>query len=190
MTLKLERETNTSSTGLLNEPVPIPLVSVCATSRDDLITKNSQHASTDAATIGRTVRDETQPRSPLSPNGRSHDQWPSPPPTPSLTLLSPSFAMPFTKIFKDVQAHGNTVLTVVYTNDVDTVEAYINDYKDILQGRKEKIVGIDVEYTRDKKRPALIQLSIGKDDTVLLFQVCATFEQRCPAFDKFLANPK
>ena len=98
--------------------------------------------------------------------------------------------MPFTKIFKDVQAHGNTVLTVVYTNDVDTVEAYVNDYKDILQGRKEKIVGIDVEYTRDKKRPALIQLSIGKDDTVLLFQVCAMFEQRCPAFDKFLANPK
>ena len=110
-------------------------------------------------------------------------------PAPSLTLLSPSFAMAFTKIF-DVQAHGNTVLTVVYTNDVDTVEAYVNDYKDILQGRKEKIVGIDVEYTRDKKRPALIQLSIGKDDTVLLFQVCATFEQRCPAFDKFLANPK
>jgi hypothetical protein len=98
--------------------------------------------------------------------------------------------MPFTKIFKDVQEHGNMVLTVVYTNDVDTVEAYVNDYKDILQGRKENIVGIDVEYTRDKKRPALIQLSIGKDDTVLLFQVCATFEQRCPAFDKFLANPK
>ena len=98
--------------------------------------------------------------------------------------------MPFTKIFKDVQAHGKTVLTVVYTNDVDTVDRYIQDYKEILQGRLEKIVGVDVEYTPDRKRPALIQLSIDKDEAVLLFQVCATFEERCPAFDKFLANPK
>ena len=98
--------------------------------------------------------------------------------------------MPFTKIFKDVQAHGNTVLTVVYTNDVDTIDRYINDYKEILQARSKKIVSIDVEYTCDRKRPALIQLSIGNDHAVLLFQVCATLEARCPAFDKFLANPK
>ena len=98
--------------------------------------------------------------------------------------------MPFTKIFKDVQAHGKTVLTVVYTNDVDTVDMYINDYKEILQARNEKIVGIDVEYTPDSKLPALIQLSIGKDHAVLLFQVCATLGVRCPAFDNFLANPK
>ena len=61
--------------------------------------------------------------------------------------------MPFTKIFKDVQAHGNTVLTVVYTNDVDTVDRYIQDYKEALQGCRENIVGIDVEYTPDRKRP-------------------------------------
>ena len=97
--------------------------------------------------------------------------------------------MPFTKIFKDVEAHGNTVLTVVYTNDVDTVEAYVNDYKDILQGRKEKIIGIDVEYTRDKKRPTLIQLSIGKHHPMLLFQVCAIMNKRCNTFDQFLNDP-
>ena len=98
--------------------------------------------------------------------------------------------MPFTKIFKDVEAHGKTVLTVVYTNDVSTVEMYINDYKEALQGRREKIVGIDVEYTPDRRDAALIQLSIGKDHAVLLFQVCATMGERCIAFEKFLANSK
>ena len=108
----------------------------------------------------------------------------------SLTFFLLFPAMPFTKIFNDVQAHGKTVLTVVYTNDVDTVDRYIQDYKEILQGRREKIVGIDVEYTPDRKYPALIQLSIGKDHAVLLFQVCATLGDRCAAFDKFLANSK
>ena len=98
--------------------------------------------------------------------------------------------MPFTKVFKDVEAHGKTVLTVVYTNDVETVESYINSYKDTLRGRKDKIVGIDVEYTRDKKLPSVVQLSIGKEDSVLLFQVCGTFEKRCPTFDKFLADSR
>src|SRR4051812_14114277 len=98
--------------------------------------------------------------------------------------------MPFTKIFNDVQAHGKTVLTMVYTNDVETVDRYVEDYKEALQGRCKKIVGINVEYTPDRRRPALIQFSIGKDHAVLLFQVCATMGKRCVAFDKFLANSK
>ena len=82
------------------------------------------------------------------------------------------------------------MLTVVYNNDVSTVERYVDNYKEALQGRHEKIVGIDVEYTPDKRNAALIQLSIGKDHAVLLFQVCATMGKRCATFDKFVANSK
>ena len=82
------------------------------------------------------------------------------------------------------------MLTVVYTNDVSTMERYVDDYKEALQGRRKKIVGINVEYTPDRRHPTLIQLSIGKDHAVLLFQVCATIGKRCVAFDKFLANSK
>jgi hypothetical protein len=98
--------------------------------------------------------------------------------------------MPFTKVFEDVEAHGKTVLTVVYTNDVDTMARYVDEYKEVLRGRREKIVGIDLEYTPDKRDAAVIQLSIGKNHPVLLFQVCATMGKRCIAFDKFLSDPK
>ena len=98
--------------------------------------------------------------------------------------------MPFTKVFEDVEAHGKTVLTVVYTNDVDAMAGYVDKYKEVLRGRCEKIVGIDLEYTPDKRDAALIQLSIGKYHPVLPFQVCATMGKICITFDKFLSDPK
>src|SRR4051812_30157518 len=100
--------------------------------------------------------------------------------------------MRFTNTFKDVEAHESTVLTVVYTNDVATVARYIDEYKHVLQGRPEKIIGVDVEYTPDKEsyqKAAMIQLSIDKHHPMLLFQVCATMNKRCSAFDQFLNDP-
>ena len=101
--------------------------------------------------------------------------------------------MPFTKVYEDVEAHGKTVLKVVYTNDKNTVARYVAEYKQVLQGRRDKIVGVDVEYTWEKdpyQKAVVVQLSIGKDHPVLLYQVCATMNKRCYPFDQFLNDPE
>ncbi|XBJ25486.1 hypothetical protein VPH35_003131 [Triticum aestivum] len=76
--------------------------------------------------------------------------------------------MGFIKEFMEVQAHGNTKL------------------------HRHKIVGVDVEYTNDvgeDQKPALVQLSVGNDYPVLLFQLSAT-DKNCTRFDNFLADPR
>ncbi|XBI75451.1 hypothetical protein VPH35_068819 [Triticum aestivum] len=75
--------------------------------------------------------------------------------------------MGFTKEF-EVEAHGNTKL------------------------QRHKIGRVDVEYTNDvgqDQKPALVQLSIGKDHPVLLFQLSAA-DKNCTRFDNFLADPR
>ncbi|XBI15709.1 hypothetical protein VPH35_058079 [Triticum aestivum] len=76
--------------------------------------------------------------------------------------------MGFTREFMEVQAHGNTKL------------------------HRHKIVGVDVEYTNDvgeDQKPSLVQLSVGKDHPVLLFQLNAA-DKNCTRFDNFLADPR
>ena len=98
--------------------------------------------------------------------------------------------MEFTRTYDDVLAHGKMKLKVIYTTDVDAMATYVEEFKTVLQRCRQKIVGIDVEYTPDHDRAALVQLSIGKYHTVLLFQVCGTLGKRCNTFDRFLGDPR
>ncbi|XBH98773.1 hypothetical protein VPH35_128235 [Triticum aestivum] len=68
---------------------------------------------------------------------------------------------------KAVEAHGNTKLHFIHTND------------------KKQMYDNDPEETQ---KPALCQLSIGKNYPVLLFQMSAS--ERCTVFDNFLADPR
>ncbi|XP_073362389.1 uncharacterized protein [Aegilops tauschii subsp. strangulata] len=68
----------------------------------------------------------------------------------------------------------------------------IEQYDRHLQFEYHKIIGVDVEYTNDHRKdqkPALVQLSVGKDHPVLLFQLRAA-DKNCTKFDNFLADPR
>ncbi|XP_073363441.1 uncharacterized protein [Aegilops tauschii subsp. strangulata] len=100
--------------------------------------------------------------------------------------------MGFIKEFMEVQAHGNTKLHVIHTNDLHKAATTIEQYERHLEFERHKIVGVDVEYTNDvgeDQKPALVQLSVGKDHPVLLFQLSAT-DKNCTRFDNFLADPR
>ncbi|XP_073355282.1 uncharacterized protein [Aegilops tauschii subsp. strangulata] len=100
--------------------------------------------------------------------------------------------MGFTREFMEVQAHGNTKLHVIHTNDLHKAATTIEQYERHLQFECHKIVGVDVKYTNDHgedQKPALVQLSVGKDHPVLLFQLCAA-DKKCTKFDNFLADPR
>ncbi|XP_073363431.1 uncharacterized protein [Aegilops tauschii subsp. strangulata] len=100
--------------------------------------------------------------------------------------------MGFTREFMQVQAHGNTKLHVIHTNNLHKAATTIEQYERHLQFERHKIVGVDVKYTNDHgedQKPALVQLSVGKDHPVLLFQVSAT-DKNCTKFDNFPADPR
>ncbi|XP_073353873.1 uncharacterized protein [Aegilops tauschii subsp. strangulata] len=85
--------------------------------------------------------------------------------------------MEFANEYKDVEAHGNTKLHVIHTNDKNL--------------QRHKIVGIDLEYNNEPEatqKPALCQLCTGKKHPALLFQLSAA--ERCTVFDNFLADPR
>ncbi|KAF7081110.1 hypothetical protein CFC21_085083 [Triticum aestivum] len=94
--------------------------------------------------------------------------------------------------FMEVQAHGNTKLHVIHTNDLHKAATTIEQFERYLQFERHKIVGVDVKYTNDHgedQKPALAQLSIGKDHPVLLSQLSAA-DKNCTMFDNFLADPR
>ncbi|KAE8803071.1 putative exonuclease mut-7-like protein [Hordeum vulgare] len=100
--------------------------------------------------------------------------------------------MGFIRELKEVQAHDTTKIHVIHTNDLRKVEAIIDQYEQHLQIQRNKIVGVDVEYTYEvvhKQKTTLIQLSVGKTQLVLLFQLSAT-QQRCKVFDNFLLDQR
>lgn len=102
--------------------------------------------------------------------------------------------MTFTDEYKGdnaVEAHGNTKLHVIHTNDKKQMAITLAQYERHLSLQRHKIVGIDLEYDNDPEatqKPALCQLSIGKNHPVLLFQMSDT--ERCTVFDNFLADPR
>ncbi|XBI96308.1 hypothetical protein VPH35_032610 [Triticum aestivum] len=99
--------------------------------------------------------------------------------------------MGFTKEF-EVQAHGNTKLQVIHTNELHKAATIIEQYEQHLELERHKIIRVDVEYTNNvgqDQKPALIQLSISMDHPVLLFQLSAT-DKNCTRFDSFLADPR
>ena len=64
-------------------------------------------------------------------------------------------------------------------------------YEGHLSHQRHKIVGIDLEYNNEPEatqKPALCQLSIGKNHPVLLFQMSDS--ERCTVFDNFPADPR
>ncbi|XP_073363430.1 uncharacterized protein [Aegilops tauschii subsp. strangulata] len=100
--------------------------------------------------------------------------------------------MGFIKEFMEVQAHGNTKLHVIHTNDLHNAATTIEQYERHLELECHKIIEVDVEYTNDvgeDQKPALVQLSVGKDHPVLLFQLSAA-DKNCTRFDNFLADPR
>jgi hypothetical protein len=72
--------------------------------------------------------------------------------------------------------HGSTTINVLYTNMATSVQSWIKKAEDILSGQEKKIVGIDVEYTKDRdsffnpKKAAVIQLWVGTE--VLVYHIC------------------
>ncbi|VAH77176.1 unnamed protein product [Triticum turgidum subsp. durum] len=92
---------------------------------------------------------------------------------------------------KAVEAHGNTKLHVIHTNDKKQMAISLTQYERHLSLQGHKIVDIDLEYNNEPEvtqKPALCQLSIGKNHPMLLFQMSAT--ERCTVFDNFLADPR
>ena len=82
--------------------------------------------------------------------------------------------MAFADEYKDVEAHGNTKLHFIHTNDKKQMAITLAQYERHLSLQRHKIVRIDLEYDNDPKatqKPALCQLSIGKNHLVLLFQM-------------------
>ncbi|XP_073353803.1 uncharacterized protein [Aegilops tauschii subsp. strangulata] len=99
--------------------------------------------------------------------------------------------MAFADEYKDVEAHGNTKLHVIHTNDKKQVAITLAQYERHLSLQRQKLVAIDLEYNNEPEatqKPALCQLSIGKKHPVLLFQLSAA--ERCTVFDNFLADPE
>ncbi|XBJ16183.1 hypothetical protein VPH35_007874 [Triticum aestivum] len=102
--------------------------------------------------------------------------------------------MPFTDEYKGdkaMETHGNTKLHIIHTNHKKQMEISLAQYERHLSLQRHKIVGIDLEYNNEPEatqKPALCQLSIGKNHPVLLFQMSAA--ERCTVFDNFLADPR
>ncbi|KAI4996795.1 hypothetical protein ZWY2020_052137 [Hordeum vulgare] len=65
-------------------------------------------------------------------------------------------------------------------------------YKHHLKSQHNKILGVEVQYTNEpahEQKAALVQLSVGKTQPVLLFQVSAP-KDKCTTFDNFLLVPR
>ncbi|KAE8821783.1 hypothetical protein D1007_00193 [Hordeum vulgare] len=94
--------------------------------------------------------------------------------------------MGFVSEYKDMHAHDNTKLQVIHTNDKKQMATSLEQYECDLGLECHKIVGIDLEYTNEPdetQKPALVQLSDGKTQPVLPFQLSAA--ERCTVFDNF-----
>ena len=80
-----------------------------------------------------------------------------------------------TKIYY-ITAYGTTDLEVVYTNEARTVEHTLEKYEQWLEEHKYRFVGLDLEFTRERKsedppqRMAVIQIALRHH--VLVFHYC------------------
>ena len=101
--------------------------------------------------------------------------------------------VPFTKNYT-VSAHRDFTITAVYTNDIDSVDAWIKNAEGFLAGCDIKIVGVDIEYTkREYKRKrgsvqkaAVIHVCVGNH--CLVYHICFAADGIAASFDAFLRN--
>ncbi|KAI5011782.1 hypothetical protein ZWY2020_013919 [Hordeum vulgare] len=97
----------------------------------------------------------------------------------------------FVNEYKEVRAHGNTKLHMIHTNDKKHMATSHKEYKRHLGLQRHKIVGINLEYTNEPnetQKPALVQLSVGKTQPMLLFELSTA--EHYTIFDNFLADPR
>lgn len=100
---------------------------------------------------------------------------------------------PFTVKY-DVPAHGDTIITAVYTNHTTSVDAWIEKVEVILAAGKLKLVGVDVEYTQkvytrnrgNIQKAAVISLSVGQE--CLVYHISCAADGISEKFDSFLRN--
>jgi len=60
----------------------------------------------------------------------------------------------------DIEVHGEKKIDVVYTTDPRTVRNTLNNFTSWLQFEENRFVGLDLEYSRDCHRIAMVQLSM------------------------------
>ncbi|KAE8795929.1 hypothetical protein D1007_29120 [Hordeum vulgare] len=80
---------------------------------------------------------------------------------------------------------------MIHMNDKKQMVTFLKQYEHHLRLQHQNFVGIDLEYTNEPdetQKPDLVQLSVGKTQPVVLFQLSAA--QRCALFDNFLADPR
>lgn len=81
----------------------------------------------------------------------------------------------------DVTIHGNQKIVVVCTNNPATLEQVLDMYQGWFAEGDPKIMGLDMEYTRDRdkndKKMALIQIAMRRH--VLVYQN-SRYEQTWP----------
>ncbi|XP_073360251.1 uncharacterized protein [Aegilops tauschii subsp. strangulata] len=97
--------------------------------------------------------------------------------------------MGFVDEYRNVEAHGNTKLHVIHTNDKKQMATSHEQYKRHLKLQCYKIIGIDLKYNNEPdatQKPALVQFSVGKTQPVMPFQLSAA--ERCTIFDNFLTD--
>ena len=82
----------------------------------------------------------------------------------------------------NIPAHGTTFLEVVYTNEEHTVERILAKYEQWIEEEKHWFVGLDLEYTRDRRQIAVMQLAMRQH--VLVFHWCRSLK-RCEALRTF-----
>jgi hypothetical protein len=83
-----------------------------------------------------------------------------------------------------IPVHGSTTMNVLYTNMASSVAEWISKVEAILDLSKQKIVGLDIEYTKlndfylSPKKAAVIQLCVGTN--VLVYHICHADEESIP----------
>jgi hypothetical protein len=76
---------------------------------------------------------------------------------------------PFTENFQ-VVPHDTTTLDVIYMNNIEIVDRILDMYDKWLTEEKHKFVGLDIEYTANRRRIAVLQLAMRNH--VLVYHFC------------------
>ncbi|KAI4975960.1 hypothetical protein ZWY2020_049567 [Hordeum vulgare] len=80
----------------------------------------------------------------------------------------------YTKVPKEVEAHGKDPLCVVCSSNPEEADEMIKKMRLKLVGTIDRIIGVDVEYTREdepNQRAAVLQLCL--EEMVLVFHITA-----------------
>jgi hypothetical protein len=101
----------------------------------------------------------------------------------------PSPPTPIAPFFEEstIPVHGTTMMNVLYTNMASSVAEWISKVEAILDLSKQKIVGLDIKYTKlhdlylSPKKAIVIQLCVGTD--VLVYHICHADEDCIPLYN-------